>query len=57
MIDLGPHAVFILGAYGGVALVVAALIARTAFDAARQKARLARLEAMGIKRRSAETKV
>lgn len=56
MIDLGPHAVFIGSAYAGVALVVAGLIARVAFDSARQKTRLARLEAMGIKRRSAEPK-
>lgn len=57
MIDLGPHVTFILASYIGVALVVAALIVRIAFDSNQQKKKLARLEAMGIKRRSAEPKV
>ncbi|HTM77697.1 MAG TPA: heme exporter protein CcmD [Devosia sp.] len=53
MIDLGPHAVFIIAAYGGVTLVVAALIASTLFDARRVASKTAALEARGIRRRSA----
>ncbi len=53
MIDLGPYAVFIWGAYAGTAVTVLALIAGVALDARRQQARLARLEAQGIRRRSA----
>lgn len=50
---LGPHAVFIVSAYIGVVLVTLATIAVTAIDARRQKTRLAQLEAMGVRRRSA----
>ena len=53
MMDLGPHASFIISAYVGVALVIAGLIANTMLDSAKQKRRLAELEAMGIRRRSA----
>lgn len=54
MIDaLGPHAIFIVSAYLGVALVTLALIATIMADARRQKKRLAKLEAMGVRRRSA----
>ena len=53
MIDLGPHAVFIIWAYIGVALVLAGLIGWTLLDARRTQARLADLEARGIRRRSA----
>ena len=53
MIDLGPHAVYIVWAYIGVALAVAALIAWTLFDARSTAKRLAELEARGIRRRSA----
>ncbi|MDB5622552.1 MAG: Heme exporter protein [Devosia sp.] len=53
MIDLGPHALFIVSAYCGVALVVAALIGWTLLDARRTERRLADLEARGIRRRSA----
>ena len=53
MIDLGPHAVFIVSAYAGVSLAVAALIGWTLLDARRTDARLANLEARGIRRRSA----
>ncbi|UXN74432.1 heme exporter protein CcmD [Devosia sp. A8/3-2] len=35
MIDLGPHAVFIIAAYAGVTPAVAALIVWTRFDARR----------------------
>ena len=53
MIDLGPHAVFIIAAYAGVTLAVAALVFWTRFDARRVAKKLADLEARGIRRRSA----
>lgn len=53
MIDLGPHAVFIVSAYLGVTLAVAALIVWTRLDAQRVAKKLADLEARGIRRRSA----
>ena len=53
MIDLGPHAVFIVSAYIGVTLAVSALIAWTLYDARRTAAQTAALEARGIRRRSA----
>lgn len=46
MIDLGPHATFIMSAYGFVALVVWGLIAVTYSDAKRQQARLQHQEHM-----------
>lgn len=49
---LGEHAGFIIAAYGFVAVVLTALIAATLLDGARQKAKLAALEARGIRRRS-----
>jgi len=52
MPDLGPHAVFIVAAYAGVALVTAALIAWVAWNSASVKRRLAAREAQGIRRRS-----
>jgi heme exporter protein D len=52
MIDLGPHAVFIVSAYVGVALVTAAIVAWVAWNAAHVKRRLAALEAQGVRRRS-----
>ena len=54
MIDLGPHASFILAAYAGVALTTIALIAATVLAARRQQRRLDALDAAGIKRRSAK---
>jgi heme exporter protein CcmD len=45
MIDLGPHAVFIVWAYIGVALGVAGLIGWTLFDARTTAKKLAALEA------------
>jgi len=53
MIELGPYADYILWAYAGVALLVAALIAWVVYDARQVKARLNSLEERGIKRRSA----
>ncbi|MEO5808107.1 heme exporter protein CcmD [Devosia sp.] len=54
MIDLGPHAVFIIWAYIGVAIAVAGLLATTVLDARRIEARLRALDAQGIRRRSAD---
>ena len=45
MIDLGPHAVFIVWAYIGVAIGVAGLIGWTLLDARRTASKLAELEA------------
>lgn len=53
--DLGPHAVFIWTAYGVTTAVIALLIARAILDERRQRAALVRLEAQGIRRRSAAT--
>jgi heme exporter protein D len=53
--DLGPHAAFIWTAYGATALVVTALIARAVLEERRQKRALIRLEAQGVRRRSART--
>ncbi len=52
MIDLGPHTNFILAAYAAVAIVVAGLIVWTAWRSRAVKAKLAALEAQGIRRRS-----
>jgi heme exporter protein D len=54
--DLGPHAIFIIAAYGAAAVVVAALIAWVLFDYRAQKRMLGDLEAHGVTRRSAEIK-
>lgn len=51
--DLGPHAEFILWAYAGTAVLVAALILHVAWDSRRVAARLRALEDRGIRRRSA----
>jgi heme exporter protein D len=51
--SLGPHAVFILWAYGIALLVVLALIAWVALDHRAQRRQLARLEQQGVTRRSA----
>jgi heme exporter protein D len=52
MPDLGEHAVFIVAAYVGVAIVTAAVIAWVALSSAHVKRRLAALEASGVRRRS-----
>lgn len=44
MIDLGPHAVFIVWAYIGVAIGVAGLIGWTLYDARATAKKLAALE-------------
>ena len=56
MIDLGPHAVFIISSYGGVALVLALLILWVWAGSNQQRSRLIELEAKGIKRRSQDSK-
>lgn len=53
MIDLGPHTTYILTAYAGVALVSLALIVWVIMQNRSVKARLAALEAQGVRRRSA----
>jgi len=53
MIALGPHAAYIIAAYLGVTLITAGIIIWTLADAGRQTSRLAELEAMGVRRRSA----
>lgn len=45
MIDLGPHAVFIVWAYIGVAAGVAGLVGWTLYDAYATASKLATLEA------------
>lgn len=45
MIDLGPHAVFIVWAYLGVAIGVFGLIGWTLYDAVSTDTKLARLDA------------
>ncbi len=52
MIDLGPHAAFIVWGYLGVLAAVVALIGWAVLSSHRVKAKLAALEAQGIRRRS-----
>ena len=54
MIDLGPHAGFIVGAYIAAIVVVAGLVIWVAGDHVAQKRALSELERRGITRRSAE---
>ena len=56
MPDLGPHATFILAAYGVTFLAVAALAFFIVDDDRKQWRILVELEARGIRRRSAEPK-
>ena len=53
MIELGPHASFIIAAYGVTALALGALVAATLADDREQQRNLAELERKGIRRRSA----
>ncbi len=53
MLDLGPHASFILAAYGVTAVAIAGLVLITVGDDLKQRYLLAALERQGIKRRSA----
>lgn len=52
MLDLGPHAGFIVGAYAFTALVVGGLIAAALLDQRAQKRALAVFEARTGERRS-----
>ena len=52
MTDLGPHAAFIIAAYGMAALVVTGLIAWVMIDHAAQRRLIADLDARGVTRRS-----
>jgi heme exporter protein D len=54
--DLGPHADFILAAYGITVLVLIALIGWIALDYRAQRRRVAELESQGITRRSVQAK-
>ena len=53
MPDLGPHAIFILAAYGVTFVAVAALTLAIVEDDRKQRRHLAELERKGIRRRSA----
>jgi len=50
--DLGPHAGFILAAYGAAIILIGGLSAWIVADYRRQLRHLAELESRGIKRRS-----
>ena len=51
--DLGPNAVFVWAAYGAVAVVLAILLLWLIADGVRQQRKLDRLDAEGVRRRSA----
>ena len=53
--NLGPHADFIIAAYGVAATVVIALIGWVMLDHRAQRRRLEKLEAHGVTRRSDRT--
>ena len=55
MPNLGPHAIFILAAYGVTLIAVAALALAIVEDDRKQRRLLAELERKGIRRRSAST--
>jgi heme exporter protein D len=57
MLDLGPHASFIIAAYGVTFVAVAALVLATLEDDRKQRRKLAELERLGIRRRSASPTV
>jgi heme exporter protein D len=54
MLDLGPHAIFIVAAYGVTCLAIAALAFFIVEDDRKQRAQLAALERSGFRRRSAQ---
>ena len=56
MLDLGPHASFIIAAYAVTFVAVAALACFIVEDDRKQRRILAELERKGIRRRSAEPK-
>jgi heme exporter protein D len=53
MPDLGPHAIYIIAAYGVTLLALAVLAFAVIEDDRKQRRILAELEAKGIRRRSA----
>jgi len=53
MLDLGPHAMFIVAAYGVTFVAVAALSVFIVENDRKQRRLIAELERQGIKRRSA----
>jgi heme exporter protein D len=53
--ELGPHAAFIVIAYGFATLIVGGMIAWIVLDHRRQLRSLAELEASGVTRRSERT--
>jgi heme exporter protein D len=55
MPDLGPHASFIVGAYGVTVIAVMALVVAIVNDDRRQRRLLAAMERKGIRRRSAKS--
>ena len=55
-IDLGPHATFILAAYGVALLVLIVLIGWIVLDYRAQRRRVAELESQGVTRRSVQAK-
>ena len=54
MLDLGPHAAFIIGAYAVTFIAVTALAIFIVEDDRKQRRLLAELERRGIRRRSAK---
>jgi heme exporter protein D len=52
MIELGPHAAFIIWSYAGVAILLAAMIGYVLWNARRVREQHKALEARGIRRRS-----
>ena len=53
--NLGPHAAFIVAAYGMAAAILIALVAWIALDHRAQQRALGELEARGVARRSDRT--
>jgi heme exporter protein D len=56
MPDLGPHAAFIVAAYGVTFIALAALAISIVADDRKQRRILAEMERRGITRRSAQSK-
>jgi len=54
MLDLGTHASFIIATYGVTFIAVGALVLATLADDRNQRRKLAELERLGIRRRSAK---
>ena len=54
LVNLGPHAGFIVAAYGIALLVVLSLIAWVALDYRAQRRQVSALESQGMTRRSAQ---